>query len=111
VAEITIGPGDSVSRLLQVIAKDVGLTGRRWHGKGMEDARAILVELYNAQLLKDALWTGLQELCQMSELKELPEAVQAKIVAIILTARAKFEIKMKSDGPPHLTPPPGGAAA
>lgn len=94
-AEIVLGNGDSVSRLLQVIAKDVGLVGMRWGGTGGADVRLVMVELYNTRLVRDSLWSGLHELCQMPELKELPESVQAKIMAIILTARANAELRIK----------------
>jgi hypothetical protein len=95
-AEIFIGPGDSISRLLQVVAKESGVQGMRWTGKGREDMKAAMLELYHARLMKDALWVGLQELCNMPELKELPESVQAQIAAIVLTARAKFELGIKT---------------
>lgn len=93
--EVTVGAGDSVSKLLQVIAKDVGIKNLRFVGKGQDDAKAILVDLFNSRLVKDSLWQGMTELCQMPEMKELPEAIQAKMMAIILTARAKIELGSK----------------
>lgn len=94
-AELAIGVGDSVSRLLQVVAKDVGITGIKWHGRGKEDVRAVMLELFNSLTVKDVLWEGVKELMGMPELTSMPEPLQAKIAAIILTARAKIELQLK----------------
>lgn len=94
--EVTVGAGDSVSKLLQVIAKDVGVKDVTYTGKGQDDAKNIITQLYNSRLIKDSLWQGMTELCQMKEMKELPESIQAKIMAIILTARGKIELGLKT---------------
>lgn len=94
--ELIIGAGDTVSRLLQTIAKDVGLKDVRWSGKGDADIRAIMVELYNTRLARDTLWVGLKDLYDMPELKTLPESLQAKLASIILLTRANFELKLKN---------------
>jgi hypothetical protein len=93
--EVTVGNGDSVSKLIQLAAKEVGIKDLRYTGKGQDDTKMICVELFNSRLLKDSLWTGMTELCQMPEMKELPERIQAKMMAIILTARGKFELGVK----------------
>ena len=92
--EVQIGPGDAVSRLLQLYAKELGLK-RVWAGNAQADCRSVIVDLYNTQTLKAALWTGLQELYAMPELKELPEAVQVKMMAVILSAKAVAELETK----------------
>lgn len=92
--EVIIGSGDSVSRLLQLFAKEVGLK-RVWDGHAQVDCRSVIVDLYNAQKLKTVLWTGLQELFAMPELKELPENVQVKMMAVVLSARAVAELDTK----------------
>jgi hypothetical protein len=89
--EIQIGPGDSVSRLLQLYAKEIGLK-RVWAGNAQADCRGVVVDLYNAKLLKDALWSGLQELYAMPQLKDLPEPVQVKMMAVVLSAKAIAEL-------------------
>lgn len=93
-AEILIGAGDCVSKLLQVLARELGLK-RVWSGEGRKDARDILVELHNTMTMKHQLWIGLAELYAMPELKELPENVQAKLMSIILASRANAELATK----------------
>jgi hypothetical protein len=94
--EYTAGPGDAVSRLLQVIAKEVGVKDFRWTGKGNEDIKQVLVRMYNAELIKDSLWSGMLELTQIKDWLELPETIQAQSMAIILRARAIIELQQKS---------------
>lgn len=111
-SDITLGTGgDAVSKMLQVIAKDLKVAGIKWIGKGPEDCRQLLVEIYNVRLLKDALWIGMRELLAMKEMTELPEPLQAKIAAIVLNARAQFELQIKypQQVPPQMSPPLGGA--
>lgn len=93
-SEVQIGPGDAVSKLLQVYAKELGLK-RIWAGNAQTDCRSVIVDLHNALLLKTALWTGLQELYAMPELKDLPEPVQVKMMAVILSAKAVAELATK----------------
>lgn len=94
-SEVQIGPGDSLSLLLQVHAKEIGVK-RVWNGDGRIDSRNLVLELHNTRVLKDNLWTGLQELYAMPELKDLPENVQAKLMSIILKARACAELETKA---------------
>ncbi len=94
-AELKIGGGDSTSRLLQTHANSIGLK-RVWCGDGRVDSLNLVVELYNAQLMRDYLWKGLQELYSMPELRELPEAVQAKMMSIILHQRSCAELEAKT---------------
>lgn len=94
-SEVQIGAGDSVSRLLQVHAKELGVK-RVWNGDGRVDSRNLVLELHNTRVLKDNLWAGLQELYAMPELKDLPENVQAKLMSIILKARACAELETKA---------------
>lgn len=101
-SEIIVGAGDSVSRLLQVHAKEFDLK-RQWTGNGRVDSRDIVLELVNTHALKDCIWKGVIELYGMPELKELPESVQAKLMSIILSARACAELLAKvpkTDAPP-----------
>jgi hypothetical protein len=94
-SEVQIGGGDSVSRLLQVHAKEIGVK-KVWSGDGRKDSRDVIVDLYNMTKLKDALWKGLQELYAMPEMKELPEIIQVKLMAVILNARACAELETKA---------------
>jgi hypothetical protein len=95
-ADFNVGPGDAVSRLLQVVAKEVGVTDLRWLGKGHEDAKAILVRLHNSDLVRIHLWSALDELLRMPEWPQLPESIQAATLAIILRARACIELQQKN---------------
>jgi hypothetical protein len=92
-SEIIIGPGDAVSRLVQLHAQRFGVR-MTWVGKGPEDIDLLCAGYSNKMLLNECLWNGLRELMAMAELKELPEPVQAKIMSIILKAQAVFELKI-----------------
>jgi hypothetical protein len=96
VVDVTVGPGDAVSRLLQVIAKDVGVKDVRWTGKSNDDIRLVLTRMYNAELVKDSLWEGMMTLARMKEWLELSESIQAQVFAIILRARALIELGSKA---------------
>lgn len=93
-SEIQIGPGDAVSRLLQVYAKEFGLK-RVWSGIGHVDARALIADNVNLKMMKECIYDGVKDLYAMPELTTLPEAVQAKMMAIILNARACVELQLK----------------
>lgn len=97
--EILISEGDSVSKLLQVLAKEMGVK-RIWTGDGRQDARAVMADFHNVTQLKDELWKGIRELYEMPELRELPERVQAKLMSIILARRANAELKAKGYAAP-----------
>lgn len=97
-SEVQIGPGDSLSRLLQVHAREFGVK-RVWSGDGRTDARVLLMDFANISNVKECLWKGLQELYSMPELKELPESVQAKLMSVILFARACSELDAKTLAP------------
>lgn len=83
--------GDALSRLIQLQAgrHDIRLT---WVGNGTVD----LLALCNAHAVKARLakhlWTGMRELMQMPELKELPEALQAQIMSIVLKSQALTDL-------------------
>jgi hypothetical protein len=96
VVDVTVGPGDAVSRLLQVFAMDVGVKDVRWTGKSNDDIRLVLTRMYNAELVKDSLWDGMMTLAQMKEWLALPESIQAQVFAIILRARALIELGSKA---------------
>jgi hypothetical protein len=108
-AEIQIGPGDSVSRLLQLRAQRLGIR-MIWSGKGVDDMDQLCTDYANKKLLNECLWNGMKELMAMVELKELPEPVQAKIASIVLKAQAVFELGV-GDRQKKLEPKPPGAAA
>ena len=88
---ITNTQGDALSRLIQLQAgrHDIRQT---WSGNGVTD----LIALCNAHAVKARLskhlWTGMRELMQMPELKTLPEAIQAQIMSIVLSAQALVEL-------------------
>jgi len=92
-AEISIGPGDVLSRLVQLRAQRYGIR-MVWGGKGVDDIDQLCADYSNKKLLNQCLWNGMKELMEMPELKELPEAVQAKIASIILKAQAIFELEV-----------------
>jgi len=83
--------GDALSRLIQLQAGryDIRLA---WKGRGVDD----LIELCNAHAVKARmakhLWTGMRELMQMSEIKDIPETLQAQIYSIILHAQALVDM-------------------
>lgn len=91
--EVIIGPGDAISRLLQLHASRANVR-LKWSGVGIQDLDLLLQDYSNKQLLTECLWNGLKELMAMPELRDLPEAVQAKIMSIILKAQAVFELKL-----------------
>jgi hypothetical protein len=86
-------PGDSLSQLLQVRARNFGIR-LKWTGKAIEDLDALCQEYWNRKNFNECLWdNGLRELMLMPEYNELPEALQAKIASIVLKARAHFELR------------------
>lgn len=91
---IRIGAGDPVSQLLQVLASETGVR-RIYTGQGRADLRALLVDFHNATTKAEEAWKALKELFEMPELAQLPEAVQAKLMAGILQARANCELRVK----------------
>jgi hypothetical protein len=112
-SELIVGGGDAVSRLIQLHATraDVRL---KWTRNGPQDLDLLLTDYSNKTILNQCLWNGMKELMAMSELKELPEAVQAKIFSIVLQAQAVFELKIQARNQRRAyTPPPpmpmGGA--
>jgi hypothetical protein len=92
---VTKTEGDALSRLIQLQAgrHEIRLN---WTGKGVDD----LVSLCNAHAVKARLakhlWTGLRELMQMPELRELPEALQAQITSIVLKSQALTDLETES---------------
>jgi hypothetical protein len=95
-AEFKVGQGDALSQLIQTIARENNIKDLRWTGQARVDIKMLLIEMYNARLIKEYLWQAMTELCGMPEMKDLPEALQAKIMAIILTARAKIDQEQKA---------------
>jgi len=90
-AELTTNTGDALSRLIQLQAgrHDIRLA---WVGNGTADLVALLnAHAVQARMSKH-LWTGMRELMQMPELRDLPESVQAQIASIILKAQALTEL-------------------
>lgn len=89
---ITNSNADALSRLIQLQAgrHDIRLA---WVGKGVDD----LIALVNAHAVKARmakhLWTGMRELMQIPEIKDLPEPVQAQIMSIILKAQALIDME------------------
>jgi hypothetical protein len=86
-----MGDGDALSRLIQLHAgqHDIRLA---WLGNGIKD----LVALCNAHAIQARLakhlWTGMRELMTMPEMKELPEAIQAQIMSIVLKSQALVDL-------------------
>lgn len=109
---ITVGAGDSVSRLIQLIAGRNGIR-LNWTSRGADDLQMLCLGYSNKDLLTQCLWNGMKELMAMPELNELPEAVQAKIFAIVLQAQANFELKVldRNTARERATPPPQGVPA
>lgn len=92
-AELIVGGGDAVSRLIQLRASRAGVR-LNWTKVGAQDLDLLLTDYSNKTLLNQCLWNGMKELMAMPELKELPESVQAKIFSIVLQAQACFELKV-----------------
>lgn len=92
---ITKTDGDALSRLIQLQTSrhDIRLA---WSGNGTSD----LIQLCNAHAtqarMAKHLWTGLRELMQMPELRQMPEALQAQVASIILKAQALTELETES---------------
>lgn len=88
---ITKTDGDALSRLIQLQAGryDIKLV---WSGSGVSDLIAICnAHAVQARLAKH-LWTGMRELMQMPEIREIPEPLQAQIMSIVLKAQALVEL-------------------
>lgn len=91
-AEVSLTEGDALSRLIQLQAgrRDIRLT---WTGKGVDDLTALLnAHAIKARLAKH-LWTSTRELMQMTEMKELPEALRAQMISTILKAQALTDLE------------------
>lgn len=90
--ELVTNTGDALSRLIQLQAgrHDIRLA---WVGNGVTD----LVALCNAHAAKARLakhlWTGLRDLLQLPEMKEMPEALQAQVTSVILHAQALTDLE------------------
>lgn len=87
--------GDAVSQLLQMICRDVGVTGVPWTGRGHDDARLMATSFYNFKLARDELWKSFVELGAMPELQSMPEAIQTKVCIMVLRAKACMELGSK----------------
>jgi hypothetical protein len=100
-----------VSRLVQLHAGQAGVR-LKWSGDGPTDISMMATDYQNKALLSQCLWNGLRELTTMPELKELPEAMQAKIYSIVLQAQAVFELKIaERDKKRGRTPAPASVPA
>lgn len=89
--------GDATSQLLQIIARDVGLTGFRPTGKGAEDARQIICLAYNNEKLIRDLWQMAADFSRaLDECPELPEHVAVIVKTAILRTRSNAELGNKS---------------
>lgn len=72
---------------------DIRLT---WTGRGTDDLIAAMnAHAVKARLAKH-LWTGMRELMQMPEMKELPEPLQAQIMSIVLKSQALVDLDNES---------------
>jgi hypothetical protein len=94
-ADLIANSGDALSRLIQLQAgrHDLRLN---WVGDGSRDLTA-LCNAYSVQAkLAKNLWTGMRELMQMPELRELPEPLQAQIASIILKAQAITDLETET---------------
>ena len=90
-AEITKSGGDALSKLVQLQAgqHDIRLA---WSGNGVSDLTALCnAHAVKARIAKH-LWTGLQELMQMSEMVQMPEPLQAQICSIVLKCQALVDL-------------------
>ena len=105
--------GDSLSKLVQLQASRNGVR-LRWSGNGHQDLLALCLDTSNKTMLSQCLWNGMKELLEMPELKELPDPIQAKIYAIVLQARALFEIELEKrnekQAQASMKPGPGASA-
>lgn len=84
--------GDALSRLVQLQAgrHDIRLA---WTGNGTADLAALVhAHSLKARMAKH-LWTGMRELTQMPEMRELPEPLQAQIASTILKAQALLDLE------------------
>ena len=90
-ADLISNAGDALSRLIQLQAgrHDIRLA---WVGNGTSDLLALInAHAVQARMSKN-LWTGMRELMQMLEIREIPEPLQAQIASIILKAQALTEL-------------------
>ena len=85
--------GDAIARLVQLHAKRAGVH-LKWTGKGNDDLIMLVAHTSSQKLLAQCLWTGMKELWDMPELKQLSEPVYTKICSIILKAQANFEVRL-----------------
>lgn len=91
-AEITHADGgDAISRLVKLLAGRVDIN-LRWSGTGREDVALLCTHASNAALTAKHLWDGVLELSKMAEFKSLPEALQAKMAAIILQSHGNADL-------------------
>jgi hypothetical protein len=84
--------GDALSRLIQLQAArhDIRLA---WSGNGTSDLLALLnAHAVQARMSKH-LWTGMRELMNLPDMRDLPEPMQALIASIILKAQALTELE------------------
>jgi hypothetical protein len=83
--------GDALSKLIKIQAAryDIRL---QWVGDGLTD----LAALCNAHAAKARiarhLWGALRELLSMTEMNDMPEAIQAQITSTILKAQALTDL-------------------
>ena len=102
-------PGDSLSQLVQVRARNFGIR-IKWTGRAIEDIDQLCQEYWHRKNFNECLWdNGLRELMLMPEYSTLPEPMQAKIASIVLKARAHFELKVAQRAQAQQAKPPGAA--
>jgi hypothetical protein len=88
--------GDYVSKLVQVIVKQVGLQDFKSTGKGDEDIRSIACRAANADVERNELWKGVVTITQLIDATpDIPEAFKAVIMVAILKARGNAELAKK----------------
>ncbi len=87
--------GDEVSKLLQFHAKQLGVD-MRWTGKGTEDVVALLVKLFNSEVIRVAAVKALDAISTAAAEPEFPESLKASIAAAILNMSANIQLAKKA---------------
>jgi hypothetical protein len=87
--------GDSTSQLVQITARDVGLTFTP-SGNGAQDIRRLACEAFNAQLVTNTLWEMCRDFSRaIDEAQGIPESFKAIVSTGILRARSNIDLGKK----------------
>jgi len=93
VSDVVLKSGtDSLSSLIQLHAGQHGLR-LAWTGHGISDLALLCNNYANSALAEKHFRTSMYELARMPEVATLPEAMQARIVSIVLQAQAFTDIE------------------